>query len=42
MIGPRPKWPMSAYRASAPVTDSTTAASEKKATVKSPVTKRSA
>ena len=36
VIGARPKWPMSAYSASAPVTASTTAASEKNATEKWP------
>jgi uncharacterized Zn-binding protein involved in type VI secretion len=36
VIGPRPKCPMSAYRASAPVTASTTAASEKNEVVKCP------
>ncbi len=36
VIGPRPKCPMSAYRASAPVTASTTAASEKNAVPKWP------
>ena len=36
VIGARPKWPMSAYSASAPVTDSTTAASAKKAMWKWP------
>ena len=36
VIGPRPKCPMSAYSASAPVTASTTAASAKNAAVKCP------
>jgi hypothetical protein len=36
VIGQRPKCPMSAYRASAPVTASTTAASEKNAVPKCP------
>ena len=36
VIGRRPKWPMSAYSASAPVTASTTADSAKNAATKWP------
>jgi len=39
LTGPRPKWPMSAYSASAPVTARTTAVSEKKAVPKWPARK---
>jgi hypothetical protein len=42
MIAGRPKWPMSAYSASAPVTASTTAANAKKAIEKFPTRKPTA
>ena len=42
VIGARPKCPMSAYSASAPVTARTTAASEKNATGKCPARKPTA
>ena len=42
VIGARPKWPMSAYSASAPVTASTTAASAKNAIAKWPTRKPTA
>ncbi len=42
VIGPRPKWPRSAYSASAPVIASTTAAREKNAVAKCPARKPTA